>query len=60
MLDGAEGASEVLGLLDDRFYELEGTQDADSALGHLADEFSPWPGAEASKAKRGFWPQKSN
>lgn len=43
VLDDAAEADDVLGLLDARFYELEGSQDADAALGVLADQLGPWP-----------------
>jgi hypothetical protein len=43
VLDGAGEANDVLGLLDTRFFELEGSQDADRALGDLADDLGPWP-----------------
>lgn len=55
VLDDAAEADDVLGLLDSRFYELEGSQDADSALGVLAAECGPWPGDETAPPKRRFW-----
>jgi hypothetical protein len=59
VLDDAAEADDVLGLLNTRFYELEGPQDADSALGDLADELGPWPGEEAAAPKRRFWGRQS-
>lgn len=60
VLDDAAEADDVLGLLDDRFYELEGSQDTDAALGQLAETLSPWPGTHTPSPKRRFWGRKSD
>ena len=58
-LDDAAEADDVLGVLDERFFELEGSQDADAALGQLAETLSPWPDADTPSPKRRLWGRKS-
>jgi hypothetical protein len=53
VLDDA-AADDTLGMLDTRFYELEGSQDADSALDDLAGELAPWLTGQSAKPKRRF------
>jgi len=60
VLNGAAEADDVLGLLDDRFFELENSHDADVALGQLAETLSPWPGSHTASPKRRFWGRKSD
>jgi hypothetical protein len=52
VIDGAAEADDVLGLADERFYELEAEQSADERLGALADELSPCPTQTSAPQKR--------
>lgn len=60
VLDDAAEADDVLGSLDQRFFDLEGSQDADAALGQLAETLSPWPDVDAPSRRRRFWGRKSD
>ncbi|HMM95829.1 DUF4375 domain-containing protein [Phycicoccus sp.] len=60
VLDDAAEADDMLGMLDERFYELEGSQDADAALGQRAEALSPWPDAGTPSPKRRLWGRKSD